>query len=238
MRKKKAKKEQSKITNACEVCKKTIADCPKHFCGNAVTDQDVVRCVLYDMFTLALCVQALSQCEFGDGFRYELFSPSHPDYNKGKFDPEEVLKIAALIKIRILYDFLYNEESRDDFKAADFSQYGIGSTIFGNKDKVNTLVDTKVFTKGSVSKYVAHLVEERILKPKCIPQLKFAAGKDTTIGVALLILGDAQAFVETVIAHQDFPALGDWGQGYLKVFRECVAKVRMPTNLDSAPPAQ
>ncbi len=222
----KKKVKQSKITNACEVCKKTIAACPDHFCGNAVRDEDVVRCVLYDMFTLALCVQALSQCEFGEGFRYELFPPSHSDYDKGKFDPQEVLKIAALIKTRILYDFLYNEDSGDDFKATDFSKYGTEASDFANKDKVNALVDAKVFTKGSVSKYVAHLVEERILKPKCIPQLKFADGKDTTMKVALLILSDARAFVEKVIAHQDFPGLGDWGQGYVKVFRECFAKVQ------------
>ena len=230
--------ETTKITNCCDVCKKSIAVNPEHFEGNVVRDEHVVRCVLYDMFTLALALQTLEQTTWPHDLCYELFSRSDPQYEQGRFDPGEVVKIAALVKTRILYDFLYTENSGDDFQAAavplhlrngksaqDFSAYGVTQTDFKNKSEVDQLANEHVFTKQAISKYVAHLLEERILKPKCIPQVKFAEGRKETIKVATLILKDTTTFIEKVVNHPEFPGLTDWGKGYWNAYQEVMRRI-------------
>ena len=230
---------QSRITECCEECKVSIHADPKHFMGNPVDDAEILKCILYDMFSLALAIQALARTDWPPSMRYELFPPQDSKHKGGQFDPDEALKIAALVKIRILYDFLYNPCSGDDFQALplsqcgrtqnklpqDFSQYGVDGSRFTNKSEIDRLADEKTFTKKSVSKYVAHLVEERILKPECIPQLKFTAGRKTVTKVALLVLEDALRFVEQVVEHTDFPGHTDWGTGYEKATREAIGRI-------------
>jgi len=228
---------KSSVTNECDVCQKTIAAYPEHFDGHKVTDAGIVRCVLYEMFTLALAVQTLRHGQWEAPFHYALFDEADSEYKKGLFSPEEVAKTAALIKVRILYDFLYASHSDDDFQAtaviavgnkrtpSDFSGYGITPAAFKNQATIKQLEDGLILTRRSINKFVAHLVEERMLKPHCIPRPIFSRGKETTIKVARLILEDAEAFVRAVTNPPNDLKLDNWGRGYWKAYQEAIARI-------------
>lgn len=76
---------------------------PDHYDGAPVTPERMAKCVLYEAFTLAMAVQALRYDEWPTEMKYEL--------PVGNWTPHEDIKIAALMKIRTLYDFLYNPAS-------------------------------------------------------------------------------------------------------------------------------
>lgn len=202
--------------DVCPECR-GIKNNPAHYRGEPVTDALILRCVLYEAFTLAITVQTL--LEFGKKpwpakLCYEL--------RVDDFDPQEVLKTAALMKIRLLSDFLYSDKEVDDFDISkDFSRYGFDEPL------TPKLVGLHggVFTKKSINKFVAHLAKARIEKPKCIPQPRFEKANQATLKNAMLILHDVKSFASQVESHQDFPGLEDWGQSFLDGLRTALARM-------------
>ena len=201
--------------DVCSECR-GIDNNPAHYRGKPVTDARILRCVLYEAFTLAITVQTLRVKSWPDELRYNL--------PVADFDPQEVLKSAALMKIRLLYDFLYNEKTTDDFAAwRNFSRYGFDQPL--PKPALVGLQGRDMFTKKSINKFVAHLTKARITKPTCIPQPRFQKGLQATLDNAKLILRDVDSFTSKVIEHEDFPGLEDWGQSFLDGLR--AALIRM-----------
>lgn len=91
-----------------------------------------------------------------------------------------------------------------------------------------------MFTKRSIHKFIAHLTKQRITKPRCIAQPKFSAGDDAIEQNALLILNDVERFISTLVNHEDFGDLDDYGQSYLQGFREARERLTAPRNLPAA----
>lgn len=181
-----------------------------HYRGKPVTDARILRCVLYEAFTLAMTVHTLRVKSWPDELRYDL--------PVADFDPQEVLKSAALMKIRLLYDFLYNDKTPDDFAAwRNFSCYGFNQPL--PKPALVGLQGGDMFTRKSINKFVAHLTKARITKPKCMPQPRFQKGLQATLDNAMLILRDVDSFATKVVDHNDFPGLEDWGQSFLDGLR-------------------
>lgn len=181
-------------------------------------DEDVIKCVLYEMFTLALSIQTLEQCTWPDNLCYELF-PSG-SLKQVRFDPAEIVKGAAEVKLRILYDFLHVPSTHPDDLEAGPLVLKYGPVAFSNKAAIDGL-----WTKESASKYRAHLTGERITKSPSIRQFKFADGQRDVIKIAKLLLEDTAVLVTHVVGHSSFPGLSDWGAGYLKMYLEVMAKL-------------
>lgn len=201
--------------DVCPGCR-GIDNNPAHYRGKSVTDACILRCVLYEAFTLAITVQTLGVKSWPPELCYKL--------PVADYDPQEVFKSAALMKIRLLYDFLYNEEKSDDFTVRhNFSRYGFDKQL--PKPEMVGLQGGKMFTKQSINKYVAHLTKARITKPICIPQPKFERGLQATLDNARLILQDMDSFTSKVVNHPDFSGLEDWGQSFLDGFRAALARM-------------
>jgi len=188
-----------------------IDENPDHYDGDPVTPERMAKCVLYEAFTLAMAVQALRYDAWPAQLQYEL--PA------GNWTPCEDIKIAALMKTRTLYDFLYNPASNDKILLLDdFAQFGF-QQHYPDPGFVG-FQPGRMFTKRSIHKFIAHLTKQRITKPQCIPQPKFSSGDDAIEQNALLILNDVEQFIGTLENHQDFGELDDFGQSYLQGFRE------------------
>ncbi len=208
-----------------KACGKSIQSDPSHFDGVPASPETMLRCVLYEMFVLASSAQAM-QTKWPDDLTFD-----HPKL--GPFTPSESLKIAALISFRILYDFLYNVKSDDDFTADDFKRHG------GNRPKEPTFAGFepgKMFTKESINKYIAHLTWARINKPKCVPQPKFKEGDEDTISNAKILLKDARAFVSALIdtSNPKRVILDKDGQGYQAMFDHAYAQLLAPKRPDGS----
>ena len=189
---------------------------PNHYLGDPVTDARILKCVLYEAFTLAITLQSLDTTKWPDEMSY--------DVPVGHLRPDEVLKNAALMKIRLLYDFLYNAESKDDFTIAkSFFHYGYNQPLV--PPQLTGFHGDQMFTRKSINKFVAHLTKARITKPKCTPQPKFREGLRATIENAKLILTDIDAFVSRVVAHDEFIKLDCWGEAYLAGFRAAMVRL-------------
>jgi hypothetical protein len=190
---------------------------PDHYRGKPVTDGRILRCVLYEAFTLAITLQALNVEDWPEEMCYEL-----PVEN---YDPKEVLKKAALVKIRLLFDFLYNEKSKDEFTlSGQFKKYGF-ETPLDIPDALVGLQGRGEFDKKSINKFVAHLTKARITKPKCIPQPRFRKGHAATVANAKAILRDVDKVVTQVTTHPEFDGLEDWGQSFLQGFRAALSRL-------------
>lgn len=190
-------------------CGKTISSDRSHFDGVPASPQTMLRCVLYQMYVLASSALAMKTA-WSEELTFE-----HPQL--GTFTPNESLKIAALVSFRILFDFLYNPKSDDDFSVNDFTIHG------ENRPSLSTFVGFeggKMFTKESINKYVAHLTWARINKPKCIPQPKFRRGDRAIVSNAKKLLADAATFVNTVTdaTYPKHVKLDRDGQGYRAMF--------------------
>lgn len=174
--------------------------------SRTISPQTIMRCVLYEMLTLALSVELL-------------LAPKRKKM-ASRVDSREVLKTAALIKIRILFDFLYNEKypNGDDFTAKNDFQKTIPTPLLKGCDNLG------MFTKQSINKFIVHLTKERIEKPEKIPQPKFQGGIDALVYNAALILSDAQQFIaESTLTHG---GLDDDGKNYLADFLASMARLR------------
>ena len=191
---------------------------PSHYEGEKPAAASILRCVLYEAFTLAITIQALQSIKWPADVLYAV-PVGEP------FGPGEVLKHAALMKMRLLYDFLY-QRSVDDFCAAkDFTQFGVSAPL-----KIPALQGWDggpLFTRKSINKFVAHLSKARITKPKCIPQPKFTPGLEATLANAKLILADVEAFASGIVGHRDFAWADDWGPSYWDGFLAAAACVRL-----------
>lgn len=205
-------------TIACTECI-GIEKNPTHYCGETINDAAKLRCVLYEAFTLAITVQALRH----EQWRGDLCYPVPTD----EFNPSEVLKSAALIKIRLLHDFLYTDKHDDDFTLCrDFKKYGFAQPL--TEPKFVGLDGGEMFTRKSINKFVAHLTKQRITKPKCIPQPKFQEGKEATITNSILILRDMGKVATKIINNTQFvpPAIKpEWFYAYLDGFRTALSRL-------------
>jgi hypothetical protein len=173
--------------------------------------------VLYEAFTLALALQSIEEATWGSSLHYNL--------RVGRFDPSEVLHSAALVKIRLLYDFLYNSDSTDDITLQDFSQYGFSNPLIIPQELVGCEGQGE-FKKNSINKFIAHLTKARITKPECTPQpSKFEQGRSVTVTNAKAVLRDVDRFVRQVINHPDFSGLDNWGESYLDGFRAVMSRI-------------
>lgn len=199
----------------CAECR-GIRDNPNHYRGKPVTDARVLRCVLYEAFTLAMTVQALGLKSWPPALCYRL--------PVAAFDPQEVLRSAALMKIRLLYDFLYRDNTTDDFAISkNFSRYGFNQPL--STPALVGLQGGNMFTRKSINKFVAHLTKARVTKPKCIPQPRFEKGLHAICKNGMLILKDVESFASRVVSHPDFPGLEDWGQSYLDGLRTALTRM-------------
>jgi len=198
------------MSNHCPYCT-GIESNPDHYDGDPATPERIAKCVLYEAFTLAMSVQLLRYKDWPASMIYDL--------PKGPKNPSEDAKIAALIKIRILYDFLYNTESSEGIKLTKhFAQFG-----FDQPYPDPGLVGFQpgcIFTKGSINKFIVHLTKQRITKPKCIAQPKFQRGDDAIAENTLLILADIEKFISALQTHADFGDLDEFAESYLQGFRE------------------
>lgn len=202
--------------NCCADCTGIDAN-PDHYRGKPVTDARILRCVLYEAFTLAMTLQSLQLKTWPAEVCYHL--------EVADFDPTEILKQAALLRIRLLYDFLYNEKSKDEFSVSrNFARYGFDGPL-DIPDGLVGLQGCGEFSKNSINKFVAHLKKARITKPKCTPQPRFESGRAATVGNAMVILDDVDKFVSRVIAHPDFDKLEDWGKSLLDGFRDAMSRL-------------
>jgi len=196
-----------------------IAKNPGHYDGDPVTPERMAKCVLYEAFTLAMAVQALRYNAWPADMQYSL--------PRGSWTPSEDIKIAALMKIRALYDFLYNPDSSDGIRLIDdFGQFGF-QQHYPDPGFVG-FQPAAMFTKRSIHKFIAHLTKQRITKPQCIAQPKFAAGDDAIEQNALLILGDVEQFISQLKNHPDFGDLDAFGRSFLLGFREARQRLTNP----------
>jgi len=197
-------------------CKKFIPLDPTHFDGVPASPETMLRCVLYQMYVFASSALAL-QTDWDATLRFR-----HPKL--GEFTPSEPLRIAALISFRILYDFLYNPKSGDDFSVNDFASYG---AVRPTEPKFIGFKQDQMFTKESINKFMAHMTWARINKPNCIPQPKFTQGTKSTITNAQELLKDAKQFVDDVCdgANPTRIMLDRDGEGYRKIFDEAFARL-------------
>lgn len=198
----------------CPDCTGIVSN-PSHYDGARVTPEAVLRCVLYEAFTLMICVQSMST-SWNPNLVYDV-----PD---GTFDPNEPLKQNALLKIRLLYDFLYADSSKDDFQACtNFSKFGVTQQL--PPPQLVGFDGKHMFTRKSINKFVAHLTKARITKPKCVVQPKFGPGVESTIDNSVLIATDVLKLSRKVIAHQAFGTLDEWGDSYFDGLNEALQRI-------------
>ncbi len=204
----------------------SIQDDPSHFDpkGEPATPVNMLRCVLYEMWTLAAAVQALQEYRIRKTALWpEDLTYDHPTL--GPFDPSELIQRSALVSFRLLYGFLYRENSGDDFELKDFEEFAASRDDFA-PPTFSDGFDIKAFTTESTNKFVAHLTWTRINKSKCIPQPKFEEGVDLIARNCMLLLQDAERFVRKVSEPPNFPSLCASAEGYRIMFFETMRRIR------------
>ncbi len=182
------------------------------------SNAEILKQVLYEMLTLAHSVEFLTKNRWIKG--------------QSLIDSSEVIKTASIIKMRLLYDFLYSpkpakkteviekgEICKDDYTAQnDFDITVPKPSLVG--------CDAKgMFTRQSVNKFIVHLTEERITKPKEIPLPKFNGGSDSIIKNSALILASAEKFIDS-LAKGNFLNLNQEGEYYLEDFKKTVIRLK------------
>lgn len=179
---------------------------PKHYTGKAVTQSAILRCVLYEGLTLAITIQLMKSTSWPQKFTYKI--------PRGTLTPSDSLMSSALLKFRMLYEFLYESPEGDSFSVAcNFPEYYQGKPL--PKPAFVGRPHDLAIEKPSVNKFVAHLTKARITKPKCIPQPKFGSGQAAAIANAEIVLGDLRRFTGIVVEDPRFSGLDNWGQQYL-----------------------
>ena len=204
----------------------TIQDDPSHFDpkGEPANSVNMLRCVLYEMWTLAAAVQALQDLRIRKTAQWPTeLTYDHPKL--GPFDPSELIQRSALVSFRLLFGFLYRENNEDDFELKDFEEFGVSGDDFLAPD-FDDGFGNKAFTTESTNKFVAHLTWTRINKSKCIPQPKFEPGVKSIVENCKRLLQDAERFVQIVSEAATFPALCPSADGYRNMFFETMRRIR------------
>ncbi|OGV39653.1 MAG: hypothetical protein A2X48_05860 [Lentisphaerae bacterium GWF2_49_21] len=176
------------------------------------SNAEILKQVLYEMLTLAYTIDFLARNKWQKG-------QSH-------IDSSEVLQSIASIKIRLLYDFLYSQEgeskaegAQDVYSAIDDFKIKIKKPFFvgcGPKG---------MFSTESVDKYILHFTEERISKPKELPEPRFKGGTESIIKNTALILSSAEKFIDAQVKGS-FMNLNQESENYLKDFKQTVVKLK------------
>ncbi len=188
------------------------------------SNAEILKQVLYEMLTLAYCIEFLAKNKWTRGH-------SH-------IDSSEPIQTTAMLKICLLYDFFYtpNEnnvsEAYNDFYSAknDFNIVLPRPTLSGCGPK-------GMFSRESVNKYIVHLTEERITKPKELPPPKFKGAPESIIKNSALILSGAEIFINGLV-KQSFMNLNQESEHYLKDLRQTISRLNeVPLFRDSYNPA-
>ncbi|MFA6566641.1 MAG: hypothetical protein WCS96_00365 [Victivallales bacterium] len=182
------------------------------------SNAEILKQVLYEMLTLAHSVEFLTKNRWIKG--------------QSLIDSSEVIKTASVIKMRLLYDFLYSQKPVKKTEAVEKGE--ICKDDYTAQNDFNITVpkpnlvgcDAKgMFTRQSVNKYIVHLTEERITKPKEIPLPKFNGGSDSIIKNSALILASAEKFIDS-LAKGNFLNLNQEGEYYLEDFKKTVIRLK------------
>jgi len=204
----------------------SIQDEPAHFDpkGEPANSVNMLRCVLYEMWTLAAAVQALQEFRIRKMARWpDQLTYDHPKL--GPFDPSELIQRSAHVSFRLLFGFLYRENSGDDFELKDFEGFGVSRDDFPAPE-FDDRFGNKAFTTESTNKFVAHLTWTRINKSQCISQPKFEEGVELIVKNCKLLLQDAERFARKVSEAPSLASLCPSADGYRTMFFETVRRIR------------
>lgn len=157
---------------------------------------EYLRCVIYDLFVMANATERMVK------------ETDHALI--------EVYKTAALIKLRAVSKFLLGTGG-DSIRRKWFRRYS------PKYDTSSINWDAKWLKPKSIEKYVAHLDKERVTKGE--PQPKFREGKIAILKTAISVIAVGQQFVNSIMQHDDFAGLNDWGTRWLKEFNESYTRL-------------
>lgn len=181
------------------------------------TNSEILKQVLYEMLTLAYSIEILTKNKWIKGHSL--------------IDSSEAIKTTALIKIRLLYNFLYCEKSggrtkiiKDDHTEDDYTAKDNFKVTVPKPSFVGCGLNG-MFSDQSISKYLIHLTEERIKKSKEIPEPKFKGGDDSIIKNSALLLSSAEKFIDTLL-NENFMNLNQEGGNYFADFKKTITRLK------------
>ena len=176
------------------------------------SNAEILKQILYEMLTLAYTVELLEKNKWHKG-------QSH-------IDSSEPLLTTATIKIRILYDFLFGPETAS--KTDDAKDIYSAADDFETKIKKPSLVGCGpkgMFSRESIDKYLLHFTEERISKPKELPEPKFKGGSESVVKNSAMILASAEKFIDAQVKGS-FMNLNQESENYMKDFKQVVIRLK------------
>ena len=173
-------------------------------------NSEVLKQVIYEMLNLAYLIEILGKNRCYKG--------------QSRVESNDVIHTAVAVKFRLLYDFLYGKKNKVDggqpgeaYSAHDDFKTNIGKPAFAGLDAGG------MFTSESVNKYLVYFTEERILKPKELPQPKFKGGNENYIMNSSLILASAEKFIDALAVGSY--NLSQDGENCLKDFRKAIERL-------------
>ncbi len=183
------------------------------------SNSEILKQVLFEMLTLAYAIELLTKNKWIKG-------TSH-------IDSSEVIQVAAALKLRILYDFLYNRKPDPKIEpATDFFSAQDDFNVVLKKPAFSGLDPSGMFTRESVNKYIVYFSEERITKPKELAPPRFKGGTENLIGNSALILASGEKFIDA-LAKSSFMNLNQESENYLKDFKQTVIRLKENPNFMS-----
>ncbi|MFZ2657652.1 MAG: hypothetical protein WAX69_22150 [Victivallales bacterium] len=149
------------------------------------SNSEILKQVIYEMLNLAYLIEMLGKNRCYKG--------------QSRVESNEVIHTSVAVKFRLLYDFLYNKKNKTDgvqpgeaYSAHDDFKTTVGKPTFVGLDPAG------MFTSESVNKYLVYFTEERIMKPKELPQPKFKGGNENYIMNSSLLLASAEKFIDSL----------------------------------------
>jgi hypothetical protein len=162
--------------------------------------------LVYDLYVLATAIELLRNSE--------------------DFGQTEVLKTAALVKMRAIHNFFF-AECQDSIKMAFFDCYSPSkpqkSPFAGGTEQW--------LTKQSIGTFVVHLDKARVTKKfekddkwsgkkkgDDLAQPKSDKGNHAVVEASIQLMIQAHDFVDSILHNPDFPRLSFFGQKYWRGF--------------------
>ncbi|HCE45028.1 MAG TPA: hypothetical protein DET40_15920 [Lentisphaeria bacterium] len=171
-------------------------------------NSEILKQVIYEMLNLAYLIEILGKNRCYKG--------------QSRVESNDVIHTAVAVKFRLLYDFLYSRKSKADgeleeaYSAHDDFKTTIGKPAFMGLDPAG------MFTSESVNKYLVCFTEERITKPKELPQPKFKGGNENYIMNSSLLLASAEKFIDSLVKGS-YTNLNQ--ENCLKDFKESIVRL-------------
>ena len=82
-----------------------------------------------------------------------------------------------------------------------------------------------MFSRESIDKYLLHFTEERISKPRELPEPKFKGGSESVVKNSAMILASAEKFIDAQVKGS-FMNLNQESENYMKDFKQVVIKLK------------